>query len=148
MEIPLTQGWVTLVDSEDYPALSVHKWYYRNGYAARAVSREGKQVFLLMQNVIMNVEKGTDHINRDKLDNRKVNLRVVSLKLQNFNRSFPKRDLPRGVYYQNGEKYKRYFSLIQIDGERIRLGAFSTPEEASHAYREAAFKAYGEYPPE
>lgn len=70
--------WAT-IDAEDYERLIVHRWYLtRTGYAFQA-SSSGNSVFL--HRAVLELDKGVgeiDHINRDKLDCRKSNLRLVS----------------------------------------------------------------------
>jgi hypothetical protein len=67
-----------------------------------------------------------DHINRDKLDNRIVNLRSVTSQENQFNRG------AKGyTYIENRNKYQ---AQIVIGGKFINLGHFNTPEEATDAY--------------
>ena len=76
-EIPLTRGKFALVDDEDYEWLSQWKWYCSTtGYAVRGC----KNRILYMHREIAKTKPGmlTDHINRNKLDNRKENLRFCS----------------------------------------------------------------------
>jgi hypothetical protein len=72
------------VDREDYPNLIGRLWRTHNGYA---VHRVGNGVEF-MHRVILGLPAGvgmTDHINRDRLDNRRVNLRVVTQAANNQN---------------------------------------------------------------
>lgn len=86
MEIPLNglgEGKFATVDPEDYPFLSRYKWFYRNGYALTDIKgKETRMHRLVMhehdENIII------DHINRNRLDNRKSNLRRFTPK-QNAN---------------------------------------------------------------
>jgi hypothetical protein len=60
-----------------------------------------------------NLEKTVDHINRDKLDNRQQNLRLVNMSVQNANRSKPERrvdacELPDGIEQNDLPKYVVY----------------------------------------
>jgi len=78
VKIPLKnkQGVVTytIIDEEDYDKVIEHKWHLtENGYVE---SKIGK-----LHRFIMNAKTGDqfiDHINGNKLDNRKINLRFVS----------------------------------------------------------------------
>lgn len=81
-EIPLTKGRVALVDDEDYERLvGMGKWCYDgHGYAVKnKYFLTGKSGHLQMHRVIAGTPPGklTDHINGDRLDNRKANLRIV-----------------------------------------------------------------------
>ena len=85
-EIPLGgkrgAGMVTLVDIGMLPLIARHsrRWYLHNGYAAARSRLLGKPLVKLHR-VVMDVASGgrdVDHISRNKLDNRRSNLRLVS----------------------------------------------------------------------
>lgn len=77
-QIPLTKGKFALVDDEDFERISRWKWYCcSRGYAARSI-REGKKVRMIRMHRILNntnSELHTDHIDGDRLNNQKDNLR-------------------------------------------------------------------------
>lgn len=78
-------GKYAQVDPEDLPRLSKHSWYYRDGYALAKI--DGRDV--RMHRLVMNVTdplKIVDHKNRDRLDNRKKNLRVFTPRENSNNR--------------------------------------------------------------
>ena len=76
--ITLLHGEQVKVDDGNYEFLSRFKWYLSNGYTYTSLS--GKPIS--MHTLIMNTPKGkhTDHIDHDKLNNQRVNLRIVSPK--------------------------------------------------------------------
>lgn len=72
-----------------------------------------------------------DHINENKLDNRLMNLRLVSNRENLSNQKGT--SLFVGVYFC---KYnKKWISKIQVDGKNISLGSFDTENDASNAYQ-------------
>lgn len=82
-EIPLTRGYVALVDDEDYNWLNQWKWCADgNGYATRSVGGKRTQKKLYMHRLVNKTPEGlqTDHINRNRCDNRKENLKAVTPK--------------------------------------------------------------------
>ena len=85
--IYLTRGYVALVSPEDFEALSKFKWCFDGLYAQRGLSKiKGKQRKLRMHRVILPGAVEIDHINGNKLDNRRVNLRAVGKSENTLNR--------------------------------------------------------------
>ena len=84
-----------------------------------------------------------DHIDGNGLNNRFKNLRLAT-RTQNLinSRVYKTNKLGiRGVHRQGN----RYIAGINLQGKRVYLGCFKTPEEASAAYSEAAKKHFGDY---
>lgn len=126
---PLTGGSAVLIDEEDYDLVqSFGKWYLSDtGYAVKKTRVQGVSKTFRMHRVINNTPDGmvTDHINGNRLDNRKSNLRTVTqmLNTQNHttvthgNRKY--KDLPKGVtwdaskgkYYATRTERKRFDNL-------------------------------------
>lgn len=84
MEIKLTQGHHALVDKEEYKRLEKYNWCYDHGYARTTI--QGKRVY--MHRLILNPEgkEQVDHINQNKLDNRKENLRICTYVQNSWNK--------------------------------------------------------------
>jgi hypothetical protein len=136
-EIKLTKGQVTIVDDDDYEELSKYKWYFDGFYAVRY--EDGKLIFMHRQ--IVNAPKGlvVDHINRNKLDNRKSNLRLCTHRQNAVNSKHRNNSGYKGVYYDRC--LKKYVARIG----RKHLGTFATVEEAAKVYDEHAKQLYGEF---
>lgn len=144
-EIPLTHGLVTLVDGDDFDRLSKWKWHVnRNGYAARTTKEAGRKPMVLMHRDLIGAVEGqmVDHINRDRLDNRKANLRLATYSQNLINRSFQNSTGFRGVRAHS----RCFIARIKIPGEPQRtLGYFDTAEDAARAYDAAALLLHGEF---
>lgn len=92
----------------------------------------------------------TDHINRNRLDNRKKNPRVCSHaeNCRNKGNRIDNKTGYKGVYkrkkrfphYSDG-----YQARIFFNGERITVGTYKTAAEAAEAYNKAALTFFGEY---
>lgn len=106
---------------------------------------EGKETYL--QRVLLKVPEGmfVDHINGNKRDYRKSNLRIVTKSQNNCNVVVRKDSVTgyKGVYWNSAKQ--RYQSSIQIAGKRRYLGTFSQLRSAVLAYNEAARKYHGEF---
>ena len=123
-----------LVDPEDFEWLNQYHWdHLSSGYARRTTSRAKgkKRSVVYMHRQIMGLEKGderqVDHINQDKLDNRRSNLRIVTQaqNLQNVGARKGARSRYRGVM-PNGKTWTASY----LDNH---IGSFETEIEAAAA---------------
>ena len=148
-QIPLTQGKFAIVDDADFEWLNQYKWclsYW--GYAVSRTSKKlGKQKTIFMHRLILGVPKGmdTDHVNGNRLDNRRANIRACSRTQNNRNKPVQKNNLTKfkGVCFR--PEKNRWRALIMANRKRVELGLFKTAEEAHAAYCAAAKKYHGEY---
>lgn len=151
-QIPLTKGMVALVDNEDFDNLSKYKWYAHESKKGQFYARydaPGKKR-ILMHRYIMGIEDRkiqVDHINGDKLDNRKENLRVASNRQNSRNHSKLKSNNTsgfRGVcFVKRTGKYVAY--VRDTEGKRKHLGSFTDAVSAAIAFDKAAKEIYGEF---
>lgn len=150
----------TIVDDDVYEWASKYKWRKagkkNQHYAGRSIKGCSSPTYLHRE--ILGLTKGdgkqADHINGNSLDNRRVNLRVVTNQQNSCNRI--KSGKFKGVtqrpttYRKKGRTgpvsyTKPWVAQITLNYQHINLGYFSTPEEAAHAYDKAAKKYFGEF---
>ena len=127
-----------LCDLEDWEHLKKYYWNLKSdGYAVSVINRK----IVFMHKMIMpdNELEVVDHINRNKLDNRKENLRYTTHMVNAQNRSLSSRNTSGhiGVY----KNRNRWQASIKANKQTYFLGSFKTKEEAISA-REKAEKIY------
>lgn len=145
--IPLTLGKFAIVDDGDFDWLSQWKWMCVRGYAVRSTGprKNRKVVFMhrLVANTPANME--TDHINGNKLDNQRRNLRVCT-RSQNMSNVGAYRNGTSGhkgiSWHSERRKWQAY---ITVNYHRIYLGIFSEISEAIAARDDASKKYQGDF---
>jgi AP2 domain. len=154
-EIPLTQGFIALVDDEDYEALAIHKWYAhidgRMTAAARRDKGAGRRL-VLMHRVIMGDPVGfdIDHrrhrpVSERVIDNRRGNLRIATRRLNNANsRKGTRRtsSIFKGVSWSKFAN--RWVAYIKDQGVKIHLGHFKAEGYAALSYDLRAVQLWGD----
>lgn len=149
MIIPLTKGKAALIDEEDYSKLARYHWICHCGYARASEydpkTRRSKTVH--MSHLILPCPPGleVDHINRDKLDNRKANLRLVTRSQNCANRGNFKNSKSKYKGVRWNKKMGLWEAAIRKDGVITTIGAFKDEIAAASAYNEYARKMWGEY---
>ena len=108
-------GNYAIVDEEDFDMVDGFGSWYENehGYAVKRTTSLGKKITIRMHALINKTPKGlvTDHINGNRLDNRKSNLRSVGQMINCWNKKrsgveHTKYDLPSGITYDKSrQKY-------------------------------------------
>src|SRR5487761_1396692 len=81
-------GSVALIDNDDYDAVKDYKWHVNpKGYILAYENRGGKYTWIYLHRRILEPPKGfvTDHINGNRLDNRKSNLRYCTRRQNGYN---------------------------------------------------------------
>lgn len=140
-EIKLSQGLVALVDDEDFEWLNQWKWCakqsYNTFYAERRLSAvNGKRELIKLHHVIIGKPpKGfeTDHENGNGLDNQRQNLRFVTNRQNQQNRTHQNSSSQYpGVGWT--ERDQRWRARIVINGKEKGLGYFRSEVKAFAAY--------------
>lgn len=138
-----------LVDDEDYPLLSRYKWHFdHKEYVKSSIFN----TTVKLHRMIMAAPKSlqVDHINGDKLDNRKCNLRLcdnasnqANKKKRPLMKGKPTSSRFKGVHYRKDRK--EWSARIGHKNKRIDLGSYKNEEDAAIAYNKAALKYHGEF---
>ena len=152
-KIPLGHGEYATVDDQDYNILSKYKWHCddlkRKGYAKRGTYKKGKVIGTKMHRQILGLSEGdgkiVDHINRNKLDNRRCNLRICSTSENLMNTSARPNGTSKykGVHWQKRDKV--CIATITCQKKQRRVGGFPNELDAAIAYDKAAKELHGEF---
>ena len=137
-------GGVTFVDDEDFERASQFRWAIdSNGYVTRRTKRDGRWTSIYLHRFLMDAPEGmeVDHINGDRLDNRRsAHLRLVTRaqNAQNIHKVDPRsRTGLKGVAYRPDYGRRPYQARIGVNGTRLALGCDATPEAAAEAVTRA-----------
>jgi hypothetical protein len=147
-EIKLSKGFA-LVDDEDFCFLNKWKWCNVRGYAERKTIKNGKNFHVRMHRLILglkntkNVE--VDHIDRNRSNNQKSNLRICTVSQNHANAIIQKRNKSgfKGVIWR--KRAKKWEAQIGVNKKKVYLGIFSDINKAAIAYNDAALKFYGNF---
>ena len=137
----------TIIDTEDYPVVREYCWHENdNGYARGGVSRS-KHLYLHQLIIGAQDERVTDHINRNKLDNRKCNLRKCSSIDNSKNTTISTNNTSgtTGVYYNKSRR--KWYTEIRVNGKYIYLGCYAEKQEAVDIRTQAELQYLGEFAP-
>lgn len=146
--IRLTRGMFATVDTEDYER--VNQWKWRVIWSSNAKSwYAGNKKLGLMSRFILGVTDRNlqvDHKDHNTLNNLKSNLRTATRSQNQHNKRKPSNNTSgyKGVS-PSGSISNPWLAKIHLNGVRVSLGNFKTPEEASQAYKKAALALHGEF---
>lgn len=136
-KLQLTKGKEALIDDENYIEVSKNRWsYHHSDYVVRGKPQVSLHRF------IMKAKKGqyVDHKNRNKLDNRKENLRFCTRKQNQWNtRSYD------GVHWRGDRE--AWIVRMRVNGRMKYIGYYKTKKQAEDARKEVSLKYHKEFSP-
>jgi len=141
--IALGDGCYAYVDAADYEWLNQWQWHLENGYAARR--EKDKAIFMHRQ--IMQPSHGmlVDHIDGNKANNCRANLRVCTRSENNCNtrKRSGSHSVFKGVFYSR--RRRKWFAICKYKGKPHQVGYFDSEVEAARAYDRKAVELFGEF---
>jgi hypothetical protein len=147
--VELTRGYEATIDKRDIPLVQGYSWrahILRKGHVYAARTGDEPRTVVLMHRHLMGAPADVlvDHEDGDGLNNRRGNMRIATPSQNNMNMSVSSRNLLgiKGVSQQRGGKFS---ARIERGTQRVYLGSFRTPEEASAAYFGAARILFGDF---
>lgn len=136
-----------LVDACDVPLVVEVAWYLNSfGYAWSGAAGA-------MHRLLLNIpdDRQVDHANRNKLDNRRSNLREATSSEQSMNtrkmswRGRPASSRFKGVYRDARTPSQPYKVTITANKKQIFVGRFADEITAAYAYDTKARELFGEF---
>ena len=138
-----------MFDLEDYEKIKDYSWQCkRNKKDYCFVMSQVRETRVVMSRLIMDCDDSSlqvDHINHDTLDNRKRNLRVVTVSQNNMNKDVRSDNTSGHTGVSFDKKSGKYVSYIKINQKRIYLGSFIDINDAIKAREDAEDKYFKEY---
>lgn len=150
--IGLTRGAFTIVDEADYEWLTEWHWGITPPPGNRVFRSMWdkdlkKHRIQYMARAIMQPPEGmwVDHINADRLDNRRCNLRIATPTQNAHNKSISKANKSgyKGVCFNKANG--KWRAQLRVNGVMKYLGDFDRIEDAAAAYATASRDLHGEF---
>jgi len=144
--VTASNGTVFWVSYQDLKRVQSRRWYHENsnGYhRIRCLNQNRKWIEL--SRFILGVADPkilVDHVNHDRLDNRRSNLRLATKSENQFNQRAIRGRVPfKGVREADGG----FVATISANHQKHYLGYFRSAVEAAKAYDKAAVELHGEF---
>ena len=139
-----------LFDKEDYEKICNYCWYENDQGYVIAHNKNGQSKNIRIHRLIMglkdfNFDNYIDHINHNKMDNRKINLRIVTNQQNCFNHKIALNNTSgtTGVYWS--KLCNKWAAQIAYNQNVISLGTYDNIEDAIVARKNAEDKYFNEY---
>lgn len=148
--VPLTKGAFAKVDVEDFEVATSSNWACsESGYARRTIKADGLKRNERLHRIILERVLGrkllpveqVDHVNGDRLDNRRANLRVATHNQNSYN---VRRKNKHG-YMGVSTNHARFCAKLSVETESVYVGTFDTPDEAAWMRDQWAVELHGEF---
>jgi hypothetical protein len=150
MEFTLKHGETCILDDIDSDLID-YNWIKGKSskYARKSIKNLAKWETVYLHKIIikrMNIEIPdgwlVDHIDRNKLNNSRSNLRVATNRQNSINKNLKPNEVRyRGVY----KHYDKYIAQITLNSKVTHLGRYNNKEDAAVAFNNAAIKYYGDF---
>lgn len=138
-----TNGYDIIVDDDIFDDLNKYNWRVTaTDFNIIRCGWHGRKIML--PRIIMQapIDKLVDHINHNRLDNRKENLRLCTRTENNQNKTGTNRLGYKGVTLTRNYYYN---AALRNNKRKVHIGNFATKELAALAYNRAAEKYFGDF---
>lgn len=149
--IPLTQGYVAIIDNRDFERVSRYKWCACkcNNKIYAQTSRDSLGGAVRMHRFILRLERGNplqaDHKDGNGLNNRRRNLRRATVQQQRMNTAKIQGCVSeyKGVHFH--KPTRTWNARIKFNRKFISLKYHTTEIEAARAYNAKAIELFGRF---
>lgn len=133
-----------IIDEDMYYDIIKNIWHItKRGYVYGRVNDKQIQLHRYVMNY--SGDNYIDHINGNKLDNRRINLRIVTPQQNAMNKSSTKNSTSKYIGVSFHKRDKNWSTSIRVNNQCIYLGSFDNEIDAAKARNKATIKYFGEY---
>lgn len=136
------------IDIQDINKCKQITWHYSNSKDIPYICGKVKNKNIKLHRYLLNLNNSNyvvDHINRNTLDNRRINLRVADYQENSFNRGIRSDNTSGVIGVDFNKRAKKWRAKIKYDSVNIHLGYFKDIDEALINRRIAEQILFGEY---
>ena len=142
----LPSGEQFIIDADDLERVQHYYWSIdKDGY----ITSNDNSAKIKLHNFVLGFtprnKTYADHINRNRLDCRKSNLRIVTAQQNSMNKSRQKNSTTGYIGVTFDKQQGRYKARIGLNDRRIQLGTSTNPVECAQMYNWAAPIVFGEF---
>lgn len=133
------------IDKEDYERVSKVSWYNHCGYMRARMGKKLVSLHRYLLDLSTEEKRQVDHIDRNKLNNCKSNLRLATASQNGANRRRQVNSINnyKGVSWKKDKK--KWTASITQNGKQKHIGYYTTEEGAAIAYNEKAIELFGDF---
>lgn len=145
-----SSGEMFYFDLEDYDKIKDFYWSNNHGYAVARVYNDGSREYVYMHRLVVDVgdNEVVDHINRNRLNNLKGNLRIADNLGNARNASLAKNNTSGFTGVVEDKIHNRWIAQITINYKNKCVGIYKSKEDAVRARLRAEKEYFGEFAPQ
>ena len=142
-------GHQFMIDNDDFDRIKERHWTHSEGYWSTYIKIDDKGMRVGMHTFIMQPKDGyvIDHVDRNRSNNRKYNLRQATASQNSMNRTLRKNNSGiTGVMLD--KRYNKWRAVIKLNQKSISLGEYADKDDAIKARLLAEAKYFGDFAPQ
>lgn len=139
-------GTEFLFDIADYNMIKKYTWWRNDqGYILATYKGEQIRMHRLIMGLSFDDELVVDHINHNKNDNRRANLRVCTCQQNAYNKATPANNTTGHIGVSLSKNKRKFRAYIAKDKKSYNLGEFDKIEDAIEAREKAEKEFFNEF---